>query len=363
MFHLRDEFLSHADAALLNRHNVLRYIKNYGPVSRTDIWSAMNISRASVTQVIRQLQEDDLVIEVGKQESSGGRMPRALCVNSNARFMYVLDWWGRNLYLANLGGDILECTDLDFPANCLPNVFAEIVLSGVSRLEQMRSIPEDKLLGIGIVMPGQIDSRRATVLYSVELGWRDVDMHYLFSGKFGDNVFLESVSNMIALGEYTFGCAKDCNHLLVVLLENEGIGSATVVHGDCQHGSNYMFGELGHIKLPSDILCSCGQQGCLEAVVRNHLMRNGGVIDDKLIDYISIGISTAINLYDPRIVMITGKLLGGLTPNQEKSLIACIRQKTLNDRSRNLEIRIRQDDTQMRAKGVCAYIFNSRFYI
>ena len=360
---MKDKFLSHADAALLNRHNVLHYIKNRGPVSRTDVWGAMNISRASVTQIMRQLQEEDLVVEVGKQESSGGRMPRALCINSNARFMYVLEWWARKLCIVNLGGEILESIDLAFPVNCLPTVFAEIVLEGVQRLEKLRTIPGDKLLGLGIIMPGQIDSRRMTVLYSVEMGWRDVDMRYLFSQKFGDNVFLECVSNMIALGEYNFGYGKDYKHLLVVLLENEGIGSASVVRGNCQHGNNYMFGELGHIKLPSNVLCSCGQQGCLEAVVRNHLMRNGGVIDEKLMEFLSIGISTAVNLYDPGVVLLTGKLLTGLTTAQETDFLTHIRNKISNERSRHLRIRIQQDDMHMSVKGMCAFIFNSWFYI
>jgi len=360
---MRDEFLSHADAALLNRHNVLHYIKNHGPVSRTDIWGAMNISRASVTQVIRQLQEEDLVVEVGKQESSGGRMPRALCLNGNARFMYVLEWWGRKLSLVNLGGEILESVDLKFPANCLPTAFAEIVLKGVQRLEKIRSVPKEKLLGLGIVMPGQIDSRHTTVLYSVEMGWRDVDMHYLFSNRFGDDIFLENVGNMIALGEYVFEWGKDHQHLLVALLENEGIGSATVVRGNCQHGSNYMFGELGHIKLPSDVLCSCGQKGCLEAIIRDHMMRNGGVLDDELLEYLSIGVSTAVNLSDPGIVLLIGKLVSGLTTEQEKSLITRIRKKITNERSRSLEILVRRDQIQMAVKGMCAFIFNRKFYI
>ena len=195
------------------------------------------------------------------------------------------------------------------------------------------------------------------------MGWRNVDMRYLFSQKFGDNFFLENIANMIALGEYNFGYGKDYKHLMVVLLDNEGIGSASVVRGACQHGTNYMFGELGHIKLPSDVLCSCGQQGCLEAVVRNHLIRNGGVIDEELMEFLSIGISTAVNLYDPGVVLITGKLLSGMATSQETDFLIRIRSKISNERSRNLRIKIQQDDMQMSVKGMCAFIFNSWFYI
>lgn len=360
---MNERFLSKDHAALLNRHIVLRYIKRHQPVSRIDIWRAMTISRASVTQIIRQFQEEGLVEEIGKQESHSGRKPLALRLNSNARWMYVFEWWARKLYLVNLGGEILECAALDFPANCQPSAFAQQILEGVRRLEKIRPIPEEQILGLGVVMPGQIDSRQMTILYSVELGWRDVNMRALFSEKFGDNVFLERIGNMIALGEYEFGCCKDYQHLLVVLLENEGVGASAVIRGDCHHGNNYMYGEMGHIKLPSDVMCSCGQRGCLEAVVKDHMMRNGGVIDDTLLEYIAFGISTAVNLLDPGMVLITGKLLKSLTPQQEQQLIACTQGKITNARSRELEIRVRKDENHMALKGMSAFVFNSCFSI
>lgn len=360
---MKDEFLSHAEAAQLNRNIVLHYVKNHGPVSRTDIWGDMSISRASVTQVIRQLQEAGLIVETGEKQSSGGRMSRSLRINDDARYMYVFDWGTHLLCLVNLAGEARASIPLSFPAACTPSAFACVVLDGVDHLRGQCPVEPETLLGLGVALPGLIDCRHMTVLYSVELGWRDVDIRYLFSKRFGNDVFLERTGNMIALGEYVYGAGRGFNHEMLVLLENEGIGVSAVVRGDCQHGNNYMFGELGHIKLPIDIMCSCGQQGCLEAVVQDHLARNGGVMDEALTEYIAFGVSTAVNLSDPGIVLLSGKLVRGLTREQETSLLSSIRGKITNERSRSLTIHICQEEGMMGVKGMSAYIFNHHFSI
>lgn len=357
-------FLSHADAARLNRNIVLHYVKDRQPVSRTDIWDSMSISRASVTQVIRQLQESDWIVEAEECESNGGRRPRNLRFNDNARFAYVFDWNRHRICLANMGGEILESRTLSFPQSCTPAAFSAIVSDGIQALRVARPVDPDRLLGLGLALPGLIDSRNTTVLFSVELGWRDVDIRRLFSESFGRNVFLERTGNVIALGEYVSGAAKGFEHVLLVLMGNEGIGASAVVHGDCQHGSNYMYGELGHIKLcASRVICSCGQQGCLEATVRDHLMRNGGQFDAQLIEYLSFGVSTAVNLSDPGIVLLAGRLVQGLDSKSEQALLTSIRGKITNERSRSMILHLCGDNADMGVKGMCAHIFNNWFSV
>ena len=82
---MEPSFLSHSDAAQRNRNSILHFIKRSQPLSRTDIWEGMPISRASVTQVTRQLEESGLVREVGVGDSTGGRKPRYLTFNGAAK--------------------------------------------------------------------------------------------------------------------------------------------------------------------------------------------------------------------------------------------------------------------------------------
>ena len=364
---MSEEFLSHTDAAIKNRNLILRFVRKNKIVSRSDIWTNMRISRASVTQIIRQMQESNLIMEsnhaqpVLRQNAKGRNPVRNLCINDNARYMYIFDWNEKLLCLVNLGGEIIESLSLSFPLKCDPQIFAEIVLESISRLRNLRPVNPEEFLGFGLSMPGLVDCRSLTVLYSVELGWRNVSIKELFFSQFGENIFLEQTANMIALGEHEFGTAKDYNHILLILMENEGVGSAVVVHGDCQHGQNYMHGELGHIKLPSDIPCPCGQKGCLEAVVRYHMMNSNGVINDAVIRYLSTGIATAINLYDPGIVLLTGKLIWSCSPAQQEQLIENARCQVTDGYIRSLSFQICSKENYMGIKGMCAHIFNHYF--
>lgn len=136
---MKDDFLSHADAAQLNRNIVLHYIMDNEPVSRTDIWEAMSISRASVTQIIRQLLEAGLVIETDERRATAGRQQRYLRINRDARRLFAFDWTGRLLCLVNMGGEILDREALAFPeGNFTPTAFSAVLVEG---LRAMRAPP------------------------------------------------------------------------------------------------------------------------------------------------------------------------------------------------------------------------------
>lgn len=356
-------FLSQSNSAELNRNSVLRYVKGCIKTSRTEIWSSMNISRASVTQIIRELEETGFVRDTGEKKPGMRRMSRYLCFNNNVRFMYIFNWSSRSICLVNLGGDVLKSLVLEFPHGCIPAQFVAIVLNGIERLEKLYPVSEELILGLGIILPGIIDSRHLKVIYSVEMGWRNVDISELFQERFDGKLFLERWSNMLALGENIFGATRNYTHSVLVLIENEGVGLSSVIRGDCHHGSNYMFGELGHIKLQSSVMCSCGQRGCLEAVIRESMSRNNNILTDEVMEYMAIGVSTAVNLLDPGIVLLYGKLLSSLTKESQEKLLNRILSKITSEQTRSLKLVISQDDGLIGVKGMSAYIYDCSFPI
>ena len=72
---MKNMFLSHDEAATRNRNLVLRYIRENAPVSRTGIWENIDMSRASVTQIIKQFQENGMIADCFRGTSTGGRKP------------------------------------------------------------------------------------------------------------------------------------------------------------------------------------------------------------------------------------------------------------------------------------------------
>ena len=354
-------FLSHVDAAVRNRNGVLHYIKTHRQVSRTDIFENLNISRASITQVISNLQERGLVVETGEGESTGGRKAKHLVFNGDAKKFYAFDWASRVLCLMDLGGTVLYERKLNFESGIKPMAFASQVKQEIAKIDSLGLCPEEDIVGFGLSLPGQIDSRTGTVLYSVELGWQNVSLKGLFADRFGCRVYLERVGNLMALGEYAHRKAKSCSHFQLYILGNDGIGVSTIIHGNCQHGANYMHGELGHIKVPADTICSCGQTGCLEAVVNELLMESDGQLTDQILEYLAIGVSTSLNILDVDTALIVGSYTQMMTEEQKEQFALRIRNKVTSQHMRKLKIRFASETKEMTLKGISEYLFN-QFY-
>lgn len=360
---MQASFLSHADAALRNRNNILHFVKKQGSISRTEIWETLNISRASVTQIIRQLQDIGLIVETGAGESTGGRKPIYVAFNGASKKYYAFDWSSRTLCLMDLDGRILVEKTINFATGLTPVAFAAAIEAEIAHIESMSLYTPDELIGFGIALPGLIDHIRGIVLYSIELGWQNVSLHALFHERFGDQIYLERTGNVMALGAERSDDARNVSHFQLIILSSDGIGASAVVHGSCQHGANYMYGELGHIKIPSDVICSCGQRGCLEAVIGDLMVKNGGIINDQVLEYLSIVVSTAINISDAGYSMLVGSYVDTLTSAQKLTLTDLIQQKLTGRHLRNVKICFCHDMRKLAFDGICANVFDRYFSV
>lgn len=360
---MEHSFLSHADAAQRNRNNILHYIKKHQPLSRTDIWEAMNISRASVTQVIRQLQESGLILETGLGQSTGGRKPQYLVFNGAAKKFFAFDWLTQRLSLLDLDGRVLAERPVLLERTVQPAAFASVLSAEVQAIAEQEHCPKEELIGLCLTLPGIVDSRSGTVIYSVELGWQGVQICASFQQLLGMDVFVERIGNVLALGCNHLEHACNASHFQLFLLGSDGIGASAVIHGNCQHGANYMYGELGHIKTGKDVLCSCGQRGCLEAVVCDRMLRSGGKITEEVLELLSVGVATAINISDVSYAMMVGTYVDRMTPIQQEYLTKAIRSKVTGQHLRHLELHFSGQTQELARNGMCAYVFDRYFSI
>lgn len=358
---MRNSFLSHTDAAQRNRNTILHFVRAHQPISRTDIWEAMDISRASVTQIIRQLQEGGLILETGEGESTGGRKPRYLMLNDSARKFYAFDWLTHTLFLMDLSGNVLREMPVKFTNPVAPEAFAAAILKGVDKIEAEGLCQPEDVAGLVLSLPGLVDIHTGTVIYAVELEWHGVNIRSLFRRRFGDNVYVEKLTNIMALGEHAATGSEKASHFQLFVLDSAGIGVASIVHGGCQHGANCMYGELGHIKLPVDVPCSCGQKGCLEAIVKDRLQKSGGEITDEVLEYLSVGVATSVNISDARTIVLTGELVERLSKKQRANLSDLIGEKVTGQQFRKLQIRFRDQTKKLAEKGIGAYFFQCYF--
>ena len=122
-----------------------------------------------------------------------------------------------------------------------------------------------KLLGIGVGVPGLIDSESGRLLESPNLpGWNDYDVKGEIERRLGTKVILENDANVAALGELWLGAGRGSESLCMYTL-GTGVGGGLVLEGRIWRGWNGMAGELGHCNVePEGHHCGCGSRGCLE---------------------------------------------------------------------------------------------------
>lgn len=360
---MEHSFLSHSDAAQRNRNSILRYIKTHQPLSRTDIWEGMPISRASVTQVIRQLTESGLVLEVGMGNSTGGRKPQYLTFNGAAKKFYAFDWMSRQLLLLDLDGRILCEQSVQLDRTVQPITFVNVLSAGIQSIADKNLCPKEDIIGLCLSLPGIIDYRSGKVVYAVELGWQNVPIGGSLQKALGMDVYVERSGNVMALGCNGLEHVQHATHFQLFLLDGDGIGVSSVFHSNCQHGANYMHGELGHIKTGEDVLCSCGQKGCLEAVLHDRMLQSGGVITQEILEYLSIGIATTINIADTSHAVMVGSYVNQMTPLQQEYLTKAIRDKVTGQHLRHLDLHFSNHGKELAVNGMCAFVFDRYFSI
>jgi glucokinase-like ROK family protein len=129
-----------------------------------------------------------------------------------------------------------------------------------------------KPLGIGVGVPGLVDTRKGNLVFAPNLHWHDVPLQQMWTQRFELAVFVENEANAAALGEYYFGIARDVQNF-IYLSAGVGLGGGIVINGRLFRGSGGYAGEIGHMKVDLESngeLCGCGKRGCWETVVGPH---------------------------------------------------------------------------------------------
>jgi glucokinase len=119
--------------------------------------------------------------------------------------------------------------------------------------------------GCGIGSPGAIDAKNGSVVFSNNLGFRNVPLAPMVSDKLGIPVRIGNDANAAALGEYHGGAGKGFDSMILVTL-GTGVGGGIISQGKIYDGFNGMAGEVGHTVIVKDgELCTCGRKGCWES--------------------------------------------------------------------------------------------------
>jgi glucokinase len=155
-----------------------------------------------------------------------------------------------------------------------PKTLIVAVHDAVMQLLLLQGLSKRDIAGIGIGLPGLVDSDRGVVRILPNIpGWRDVPLKKIMEKELGILVRLENDVNMITLGEWRYGAGKGFQDLICIAL-GTGVGGGLILNNAIYRGPGYAAGEIGHMPLSVDgPECGCGGWGCYERSVGNKALK------------------------------------------------------------------------------------------
>ena len=248
----------------------IRLIKNLyqkGASTANEICGSMGISLPTVNTLLMDLIRSGEVIKQGRAASQGGRKPDLYRLEPDAFYVLGVDLSKYTISLALYNCHQAQVNDKVIHKLVLNNeaeTFEQLCLHLESYISAS-GFPSQKIIAIGISMPGLIDAKAGINHTYLNFGGKSLQAH--LESRFPQAVFLENDARAMTLAEFKFGAAKSTQNVLGIFV-GWGIGLGIVIDGKLYQGTSGFAGEFAHSPLfeSQEINCTCGKKGCLEAI-------------------------------------------------------------------------------------------------
>jgi glucokinase-like ROK family protein len=372
----------------------LNVIRRQGPVSRVEISKMTGLTPPTITNITTKLLELGLIAEDRIGESSGGRRPLLLKINSLLATVIII--YIRSERMIGYVIDPEFQIQLEDSRNIKGKKEDEILKMLLDIISDCRKKAAVPALAVGVVVRGPVRRKDGIAVFVPNIGWRNTPLKGIIEEHIGLPAFIENDVKALSNGEYYYGSVKDAKSM-ILLKVSHGIGGGIIFNGSLYRGVNDSAGEVGHTTIDiAGPICSCGNYGCLEALASENALVDAvakaikegqssiiydmvkGELKDltpeviyeaadagdelairmlgQVARYLGIGIANLVNTFNPEILIIGGGIVRG------RQYIEDIVRQTVEDRSFEsssnvLEISFLTTTTENTLKGAADIVF------
>ena len=248
---------------------VINTIKQHEPVTKREIENITGLSFAKINSIILTLNEKNLTVESGKEESGGGRPSVLYQINPNYKLIVGVELSHSRIHtiVGNLKGEILYNNSLSFDKSSGKDFVVDSLLGSIHNAINGLAISKQKLLGVGVAIAGLVNPKEGTTRpFPYLVDWGDLSIKNLIEKEFSIETYVENVANAAALAELNFGNGKGKRNVLYLNI-GSGLGMGIILNGSLYAGATGSAGEFGHITVDENgPICECGNVGCVEAL-------------------------------------------------------------------------------------------------
>ncbi|MDF1507942.1 ROK family transcriptional regulator [Robertmurraya sp. DFI.2.37] len=338
---------------LFNKKLVLQCIRTYQPISRAEIAGKLNFSKPTVSILVDELVQENWIHErgIGESSSQGGRRPIQLYFNEKAAYVIGVDIGGTKVKVAisDLSGNII-CLRAFNTKKHLEQLMKMLYGEIFDMMEQSQ-IAEESVLGMGVGVPGIVETETGVVLEAPSLNWIRYPFLTESERYFSFPVYVDNDVNVAVLGEQWLGSAQKKDNVLFIAV-GTGIGSGIIIHNQLYRGASYAAGEIGYLvtdknDMKKEFKPIFHRYGYLESVAggkaigekltmaireeRNHPLYNDAItseltgkqafllasegdkialqIVENALEHLAYGIINAASLLNPEVVILDGGVM------------------------------------------------------
>lgn len=321
-----------------------------GDSSIADFSKELGISVPTVTKIVGELISEGYLEEKGKVGTSGGRRPNTFGLNPDAGYFLGIDVARQHFHIAiaDFKGDVkFFIQDIEFVLEASADSFRGMCRK-IKEIVDSSDIPWNKVLGVGLSLSGRVNPEKGFSLsYFVS---DDLPLKDIFQRELGAPVSIENDSRAMTFGEY-MGLGQDAEKDMLFINLSWGLGMGMILDGQLYYGKSGFSGEFGHFPLlDNNVMCRCGKIGCLETGASGSALthwitsklkegrrsslsaiyrKNGEITLQNVLDAIEDedvlaiegigamgetlgrGIAGLINIFNPGLVIIGGRLIVG----------------------------------------------------
>ncbi len=310
----------------MNSHLILEMILKEGTISRASLAKSSGLTKATVSAIVQKLIKQNLVIEVGNDNTTLGRKPILLTFHANCGYALSIDVNANTIsaMICNLKGE--NCRLKLYPNHAGRREIIPLLITIIRDMTASLDPTPYGVVGIGLGIHGTVYENQVT--FTPYSPYEELPFQEVLEQEFGVPIYLENEANLSVIGEHTFYYHTPN---LIGISIHTGIGVGILINNQLYTGANGNAGEFGHsIIEPNGRPCPCGNLGCLEqyASERSILKQFASVKglehadidvfvaachkqdDDALslledfIRYMSYGINNLLNTFNPDMIVI-----------------------------------------------------------
>lgn len=300
------------------KSEIVRYIFEHDNASKTELTKELELSMPTILQNTRELLEQGILLEGGEYESTGGRRAKSLTINGDAAYAVGMDITSDHiaLVLLNMNGDLVSHTLINKNFSSTMEYYWDLFHELDSFIKEQK-IGEEKILGIGVALPGIIDREEKILIKSHALKVEGISLK-LFAPMSRHKLHFENDANAAMIAE-----SRLLKEDAIFLFLSNTVGGAFRTQGSIFRGNNRKAGEFGHtVIVPNGRECQCGKKGCVNSYCSAQALEkaSGMPLDETMkkvaekdphavavwneyLDYLAITVSNLRMMYDTDIIL------------------------------------------------------------